>query len=69
VTKHYATDFANLGGQIIYNFKVKSFEECKHNRAIKIISKKNVTLSVGTFVSIGIYYYINVMRSISLYSS
>ncbi|XP_003243484.1 L-2-hydroxyglutarate dehydrogenase, mitochondrial [Acyrthosiphon pisum] len=41
VTQHYATDFANLGGQIIYNFKVKSFEECKHNRALKIISKKN----------------------------
>lgn len=44
MTKHYATDFANLGGQIIYNFKVKSFEECKHNRALKIISEKNVLL-------------------------
>jgi len=44
VTQYYATDFANLGGQIIYNFKVKSFEECKHNRALKIISKKNVLL-------------------------
>lgn len=45
MTQHYATDFANLGGQIIYNFKVKSFEECKqHHRALKIISKKNVIL-------------------------
>lgn len=44
VTKHYAADFVNLGGQITYNFKVKSFEEYKHNRALRIISEKNVLL-------------------------
>jgi len=44
VTKHYAADFAKLGGQINYNFKVKSFEECNHNRTLKIISENNVLL-------------------------
>lgn len=42
VTKHYAADFKKLGGQIIYNFKVKSFKENKNNRVLKIISKNNV---------------------------
>lgn len=44
VTKHYAKDFEKLGGQIIYNFKVNSFEENTTNRALKITSENNVYL-------------------------
>lgn len=44
VTKHYAIDFKQLGGEIIYNFKVNSFQETKHNRVLEITSTKNVFL-------------------------
>lgn len=42
VTKQYAIDFERLGGQIIYNFKVDSFEESKNNRTLKITSESKV---------------------------
>lgn len=44
VTKHYAIDFKQLGGEIIYNFKVNSFQETKNNKVLEITSTKNVLL-------------------------
>jgi len=53
VTKHYAADFVNLGGKITYNFKVKLFEECKHNRTLRIISEKNKEVLANYVITCG----------------
>lgn len=42
VTRQYAIDFQKLGGEIIYNFKVDSFQEDKINKTVKITSENNV---------------------------
>ncbi|XP_025419927.1 L-2-hydroxyglutarate dehydrogenase, mitochondrial [Sipha flava] len=53
VTKHYALDFEKLGGEIIYNFKVNSFEESKSNRALKISSRNNTEILADYVITCG----------------
>ncbi|XP_050441338.1 L-2-hydroxyglutarate dehydrogenase, mitochondrial [Adelges cooleyi] len=53
VTRHYAADFEKSGGQLVYNFGVKSFKKGKNDRALEIVGKENKSVLADYVVTCG----------------